>query len=470
MTTRVSHQPIQPPLVKQIAKIVLDVDALRIPAEVLLKTKTLILDAIGCALAARHEPVFERALKTFAAIGGAPDCGVIGTKQRAPVTSAVMLNGILIRALDMNDAYVGHGHLGHPSDNIAVALSVGEQQRSSGLEVLASVAVGYEIYCRIQDLVQTGGAWDHVTGSALAAPVIAGRLMKLSPDQLAHALALSAAHGNTLAEIRSGQLSNAKAMANGFVASQATLCALLAAEGVTGPMMVLEGRRGLNRGLLAGAELNLLAEPIGTVFRIGNTSLKAYPCIGTAQTMIAAVLDARAGIGDPAKDVKRIDVRMADVALVSGQVADQDRRFPTSRETADHSFYFIAAAALADGELTQEQFEDERWLQPAMKSLMERVMIRTDAALNQYTPGSYPAVVELTLENGERRTAEVFFPKGHPRNSMSQAEVEAKFRGCTRRVLREDQQGRIISLVQNLDKVATIGDLMNELAIEREVN
>ena len=456
----------QLPLVKQIAEIALNVDPLRIPADILFKTKTLILDAIGCALAARHEPVFERALKTFAAIGGASDCSVIGSKQRAPVTSAVMLNGILIRALDMNDAYVGHGHLGHPSDNIAVALSVGEQQRSSGLDVVASVAVGYEIYCRIQDLVQTGGAWDHVTGSALAAPAIAARLMKLSPDQLAHALALSAAHGNTLAEIRSGQLSNAKATANGFVAMQATLCALLAAEGVTGPMMVLEGRRGLNRGLLAGADLNLLAEPIRERFRISNVSIKPYPCIGTSQTMIAGVLQLRAGIADAVKEVKRIAVRMAEVPLVSGQVADQDRRFPTSRETADHSFYFLAAVALADGELTQAQFEDERWRQPAMQSLMERITIHTDAALNQYTPGSYPAVVELTLENGERRRAEVFFPKGHPSNPMSQAEVEAKFRGGTREALREDQQGRIVSLVENLDQLATIGDLMEALAIE----
>ena len=153
MATQENNQIVQPPLVKQIAEIVLSVDPLRIPADVLLKTKRLILDAIGCALAARREPVFERALKTFAAIGGAPQCSVIGTQQRAPVTSAVMLNGILIRALDMNDAYVSHGHLGHPSDNIAVALSVGEQQRSAGLDVLASVAVGYEIYCCIQDLV-----------------------------------------------------------------------------------------------------------------------------------------------------------------------------------------------------------------------------------------------------------------------------------------------------------------------------
>ena len=89
-------------------------------------------------------------------------------KHRMPVTSAVMLNGILIRELDLNDAYVGPGQMGHPSDNIAVALSVGEKQRSSGLDVLASVIAGYELYCRIQDIIVGRGPWDHVTASALA--------------------------------------------------------------------------------------------------------------------------------------------------------------------------------------------------------------------------------------------------------------------------------------------------------------
>jgi len=60
----------------------------------------------------------------------------------------------LIRALDLNDAYIGPGQMGHPSDNIAVALSVGEKFRASGLSVIASVALGYEIYCRMQDIIQ----------------------------------------------------------------------------------------------------------------------------------------------------------------------------------------------------------------------------------------------------------------------------------------------------------------------------
>ena len=183
------------PLVKQIAERILEIDSKSIPAEVVTHAKTLILDSIGCALAAREEQTFERALLTLEAIGGNGECTIIGSNHRMPVTSAVMLNGILIRALDLNDAYIGPGQMGHPSDNIAVALSVGEKQSASGLDVVASVIAGYELYCRIQDIIVGRGPWDHVTASALAAPAIAGRLLRLDAEQLGHTLALSAAHG-----------------------------------------------------------------------------------------------------------------------------------------------------------------------------------------------------------------------------------------------------------------------------------
>jgi 2-methylcitrate dehydratase len=465
MATSESSRSSKIPLVKQIAGRILEFDSQSIPVEVLQHAKFLILDSIGCALAAGKEHAYERALHTFEMIGGNTECTIIGSKHRMPVTSAVMLNGVLIRELDLNDAYVGPGQMGHPSDNIAVALSVGEKQQSSGLDVLASVIAGYELYCRIQDIIIGRGPWDHVTASALGAPAIAGRLLKLDAGQLANALALSAAHGNTLSAVRSGQLSNAKAMANAFVAYQGTLCTLLASQGTTGPLSIFEGKGGLDKAFLAGADLSLLMDPIRSPFRISDVSIKAYPCIGTSQAMVAGVIQARQDIVDPVKEIKHLEVRMADTPFVSGQVEDEDRRYPTSRETADHSFYYLAAAALMDGEMTQAQFEGERWMQPAVKSLMERMRIRTDASLNKYTPGSFPCVLQLTTMNGESRTVEVFYPKGHPKNRMSSAEVEGKFRGCARAVLSEAQQTKIISLVHDLEKLSSVAELMAELAV-----
>ncbi len=450
-------------LVQQIAANVLGVSATTIPSEVVEHTKALILDSIGCALAAADEPVFARASQVLAQLGGSADCTVIGSSRRVNLPQAVLLNGILIRALDLNDAYIGPGQMGHPSDNIAVALSVGEKFRASGLSVIASIALGYEIYCRIQDIIPVRGTWDHTTASALAAPLIAGRLMELNAEQLAHAAALSATHGNTLAVVRTGQLANSKASANAMVASQAVLCSMFAAEGMTGPLGVIEHARGLSTGMLAGAKLDLLAEPIRGPYRIMNSAIKAYPCIGTAQTMVAGVLQARAGIADPAREVQRIEVAMADSPIVSSQVADEQRRYPASRESADHSFYYLAAAALSDGEISEAQFAPGRWLQGEMREAMARVSVRTDASLNKHTPGSYPAVVKLILQSGESREVEVIFPKGHPNNRMSPAEVEDKFRACARDRVPPARQEKIIEKARELEKLASVAEFMSDL-------
>ncbi len=454
----------QATLVQQIASNVLELAPTAIPSEVIENTKSLILDSIGCALAAREEPAFARAARVFAELGGNPGCTVIGSSQRVNLPQAVLLNGILIRALDLNDAYIGPGQMGHPSDNVAVALSVGEKFRASGLNVIASIALGYEVYCRIQDIIPVRGTWDHTSASALTAPLIAGRLMGLNAEELAHAAALSATHGNTLAAVRTGQLANSKASANAMVASQAVLCSLFAAEGMTGPLGVIEHARGLSTAMLAGAKLDLLAQPIGEPYRIMNSAIKAYPCIGTAQTLVAGVLEARAGIADPARKVERVDVAMADIAIVNAQIADEQRRYPASRESADHSFYYLAAAALSDGEISEAQFAPGRWLQPEMREAMARVSVRTEARLNKYTPGSYPAVVKLTLHSGESREVEVIFPKGHPKNRMSSAEVEAKFRACARGRLPAARQDEIIAKARQLEKLGSVAELMDALA------
>jgi 2-methylcitrate dehydratase PrpD len=61
---------------------------------------------------------------------------------------------------------------------------------------------------------------------------------------------------------------------------------------------------------------------------------------------------------------------------------------------------------------------------------------------------------------------EVFYPKGHPKNRMSPAEIEGKFRACARGVLSEAQQTRVVSLVRDLEKLASVAELMNHLAVD----
>jgi 2-methylcitrate dehydratase len=451
------------PLIRRLAKWVAAFDAGKIPADVIMQAKLLLLDTLGCAVAARQEQAFEAAFSTVAEIGGTSQCTIIGTRERTSLPNAVLLNGTLIRALDLNDIYTGPRQNGHPSDNIAVALAFAEWQRSTGAQLLNAILLDYEMYCRFNDLTDPGGFWDHATVSGLVAPAIAGRLLNLDTGKLADAMAISAAHGVTLSGVRSGQLSAAKNTANALVASNAALITLLAKNGLTGPSEILDGPRGLAKAVLPDADLTPLLRPVEAPYRLMNVTIKAYPCIGTGQTTVAAAVQARSLIKDPLRDIQSISVRMAGIPFVRRQLEDPQRRHPRTRETADHSFYYLAAAGLLDGGVTVAGFKKQRWLDADINELMERITFIPDERLNQHMPGTFPCVLEMTTRSGERKTVEMIHAPGSVKNRMTRAQVEAKFRNSCAAGLPEEQQGELILQVMDLERLDSVAALMKNL-------
>jgi 2-methylcitrate dehydratase len=451
------------PLIQRLASWILSFDAKSIPPDVVSQARLLLLDAIGCALAAQDEESVEAALATVRELGGAPQCTVIGRSERTSLTHAVLLNGTLIRSLDLNDIYVGPRQNGHPSDNIAVALSCGESAASSGTDLLAAIVLGYEIYGRVADLTDPGSPWDHVTVSSLVAPAMAGRLLKMKTEPLAHAMAISAAHGNTLSAVRFGQLSGGKNLANAIVASNGMLAILLAKHGLTGPAQILESPRGLAKAVFAGADLSALFRPIEGSYRLMDVSIKAYPCIGTAQTAVAAAVKARSLVKDPLSDIESISIRMANIPFVKRQLEDTERRYPRTRETADHSFYYLAAAGLLDGDVSVEGFKKKRWMDSDMKAMMERISITADDRLSVHTPGTFPCVLEFTTKSGEGGTVEMIHAPGSIKNRMTPAEVEAKFRRSCGAALPKARQDEVIRQVMNLERLDSAASLMKNL-------
>ena len=105
-----------------------------IPANAIAQAKLLMLDAIGCGYAAYNEEAAHAVLEALRDMGGAPQCTVIGGAAKTSAPNAVLVNGSLVRILDLND-YVNtkSGQIGgHPSDNIVVALAAAELARSGG--------------------------------------------------------------------------------------------------------------------------------------------------------------------------------------------------------------------------------------------------------------------------------------------------------------------------------------------------
>jgi 2-methylcitrate dehydratase len=300
------------------------------------------------------------------------------------------------------------------------------------------------------------GCWDGVTISGLAAPAMAGFLMGLDEGRLAHAIALGAARAPTSAAVRTGDISGAKSVANALVAQSGVLAARLAEHGVTGPLSVLDQVRGLQDVFTQAEALSGLTVPLAERCYIMMAHVKAYPCVATGQSAVAAALKLHKSMRGDLDSVQRIDVIMADYPFLRRQQQDLHRRHPDSREAADHSFNFVIAAALLDGEFGLAQFEGERWTDPQVKALMEKMVMIADPGWNGRAPGSYPCAIRLIGKDGHEQTAEVPYPPGFSRNGMDEEAVVEKFHRSAAAALEKTARDNVIAAVMDLDKGGTL--------------
>jgi 2-methylcitrate dehydratase len=463
------HADTGPSSITALAKWVADLKAADIPAHVFDQARMLVLDTLGCGLAGSGEPTSRAVVECMLGLGGTETCTVIGSAQRTNILNAVLANGCLIRVLDLND-YIGGSSGsgpeigGHPSDNIPVALAVGEWQGRTGRDVLASIVMGYEIFGRLKRMMDPVGVWDEVTSSGLVAASIAGKLLGLDRVRLSHALALAAARSATPAIVRGGHVSAAKSIANSLVAQSAVQAVLLAARGVTGPLAVLDAPRGIREIYARGEATEILTAPLPQKPYIMRANIKMYPCLATGQSAVAAALKIREAVAGDIDCLEHVDIVMADYPIVQRQQADLDRRRPLSREAADHSFPFLVAASLCDGALGLEQYDNERWLDARITALMQRFTMSTDPAWRDRAPGAYPCTIVARTANGQEIRADVAFPPGYAREALLRDDVVAKFTALTARMDVPTRQ--IIDAVLSMDDGTSVAPLLHLVGVD----
>ena len=429
----------------------------------------LLLDTIGCGIAGAREEV-TNAVAEATLRAGAGDCALIGRARRAGVQDAVLVNGVAVRVLDLNDYIVGEHNgqpeaAGHPSDNIPVALAMGAQRGRSGKEIVAAIITGYELYARVQSLMDRGGTWDGVSASALVAAAMAGELMRLDETRLAHALALAAARAATPNIVRRGAISATKSIANALVAQAGVQAAMLAETGITGPLAILDDKGGL-RDLFARVDVATLAAPFPADGAIMRAHIKAYPCINTGQSAVAAALRLREQLGSSIDAIARVEIVMADYRSIARQQADEGRTRPQSREAADHSFPFLVAVSLIDGAFGVAQFENERWRDPRVTALMAKIEMKRDPALSARAPGSFPCVLRAHPADGRVLTSEVLYPPGFSRDGLDTRTVVEKFHATTVPYLERDARMRIVDAVMEFHHSPSTAQLDTAIAIQ----
>ncbi len=401
----------------------------QIPEDAREWVKRAAIDGIACAFLGLTSTPASIVDSVAAEMGGNEQASLLGRGERTSLYWAALANGVALRYWDFNDVYFGPAWTAHPSDNVAAILATAEWTGASGQDLLAALVTAYEVQLAFSDLPVEKNlwhrGWHHSVACAYASAAGSAKLLGLDEGGIAHALALAGARANTLSEIRHGPISMDKALSAPQVAANGLLAALLARQGYTGCLTLLDGHYGFGMAVAAIDDVDALVPSAGE-FKSTKVSLKPYPVEGMTITMVEAALEARERYrGDP-DSIDEVIVETYEEALIKPSW-DELKVYPDTKETADHSFSFCVALALTAGHVTIRDFAPESLADETVVALIPKVTLRENARYTElYRQGSRPAAVRVRGSAGEAE-AEVLYPKGDPRHPMTDGEIAAKF-------------------------------------------
>jgi len=411
--------------------------------------KIRILDALGCAFGAIEGPPIKMLRSQLEDFGGRPLVSLIGGDKTAP-DRAALYNSALVRYLDYNDSYIAKKETCHPSDNLGAVLAASEYARSNGKEFLTALALAYQVQCRLSDVAPVRAkGFDHTTQGAYAVAAGVARALNLDQKGIANAVAMSGTAYNALRITRTGSLSNWKGLAYPNTAFGATHAAFLAMRGVTGPLEVFEGNKGLMDAITGHFELDWMRENLEAVL---HTSVKKYNAEFHSQSALEGVLELRAAHHIDPEEIENISIDIFDVAYhIIGGGEEGDKQQVRTKEEADHSLPYMVAVALLDGDVSPAQYTPERIVREDVQSLLRKVTIQPDEALSKRFPAEMPCRIQITLKGAQTLHVEKQDYEGFYTRPMSWEKVVAKFERLAAPFTGAEQRASIVETVAHLE-------------------
>lgn len=243
------------------------------------------------------------------------------------------------------------------------------------------------------------------------------------------------------------------------LASQSGMfAALLAEKGYTGPWHLIEGKEGLMHCLGPEWKLNKLTDGLGESWRIKQCGMKAFPTEALTHAPISATLDLVNAYDLDPDEILKIEIhtltRAADI------LSDPSKYNPQTKETADHSLPFVIAAVIVDRRVTPASFTPEKLMNPRIRAQLKKVHLVGDSQIDQVFPALQRTIVKITARDGRVVTRQLDYPKGDPRNPLTDREIEDKFEALSEGVLTTAARRRLKDAIWNLEKLSSVETLL----------
>lgn len=296
-------------------------------------------------------------------------------------------------------------------------------------------------------------------GSAAAS----SKLLKLSPLQCSHALAVAASSAGA-------PLANTATQTKPFHIGNATRRGLEAAQlvqmGVKGNPAILDMDCGFGiyyRDYTPNKMPDCDEAIFNWTLEKQDIAFKRIPAhlgmhwVADAALAVRAEIEAMKGF-DPS-DIVSVTLRVPPSKYINCPL-------PTSQHQARHSFQFNACSALLDNKLTVDSFNKTQINRDALKELLSKVKVETPVD-NKPSFETMYSEVEVMTNDGQRFAAKCSTFYGHWRKPLNQEDLLNKFRSNASLVLTSEGVEGIIDVIGNIEKTQDCASLFSYLKMAK---
>jgi 2-methylcitrate dehydratase len=451
---------------KQIADFALNSKWEQLPVETVDQLKRHVLDTVGSMIFSIPQPSVKKLFRKINKIGEKGSCQVPVLGGVSP-DRATQLYTALVRYLDFMDNFIGKEATCHPSDNFGGLLAAAQLTDLSGKDFLLALATAYEIECRlVEELPVMKNGFDHTLLLAISITAVLSKILGLSVEQTAHAIAMAGCSYNPLVSSRASYTYEFKGFASSFITMGCMNLVYFAREGVTGPIALFEGPKGFDEIHSIKLKYDWSKDNFDL---IPKCMLKEYNAEVHTQPAIEAAIELKDANDIDVSDIDQVDIKTFLTSYhITGGGAYGDRYKVFSKEQADHSMPYLIAVALLDGNVYPEQFLPERIKRDDVQQLLKKVKIHTGTPIHKpveiagiidpYTeayPEKLKAKVTIKLSSGKDFSIKKDDYKGFYTRPFTWEDTEKKFQKLTDNIISNDQQQQIIETVHRLDKLNT---------------
>ena len=455
--------PSPPEVTRQLAAFAANLRFGDLPQAVVAHIKQAALDGLGCCLIGATLPWTRMLADEVAADGGAAHATVIGTRLKAPLAGAALVNATAGHAFELDDIH--RDSIAHPNSlTVPIALNAAEYLGNrTGQEVLTAIVAGYEVGNRAGAAAGTPlllrGFHPQGTVGAFCAAATAGHMLKLDETQMLHALGIAGSLGAGLMAAQEGAM--VKRMHSGRAAEAGVRAAGLAKRGFTGIEDVVEaGYGGFISAFGGHSDWSRALAGLGSEWETLKTGYKPHATV----TSIHAALDSLAAImrdnGLTAGDIAKITADVSHPTFVHCAWAYQAKGITSAQMNI---YYGLTMIALY-GQAFVQQFTDDMIGAAEVMDYMKRIAVRVDPEIEQKGPTfRHMARIHVETVDGRKFSHTETHRRGSPDNPISAADLKAKFMALAEPVLGADGAAELEHEVSRLDRLDDTGRIMELL-------